>query len=170
MADKKRKAVIRHQNIRPEPAILQGGFPPALIPLIMAGATPLLSSGAKWLGNKLFPEKGKGIRQAGAGILRSGDRAMPRIPPPFNRPIVGAGLASKLSEYKQLAMLNPRGYQAGEIPISRFDEKPHVMSDHQLKGGLLTIPPAYIKSMLGVKKSATKKKAPVKSKKKSSKK
>lgn len=167
MADKRRKltsAIIRHRNNRPEPAILQGGFPPALIPLIMAGATPLLSSGAKWLGNKLFPEKksGAGIRQAGAGILRSGDRAMPRIPPPFNRTIMGAGLAEKLSDYKQLATLNTRGYQSGEIPISKFNEKPHVMSDYQLKGGLFT-------NMEGVKTprpKTTKKKAPVKSKKK----
>jgi hypothetical protein len=100
---------IQRQVVTLKPQTVTGGFiPAAAIPFIAAAATPLLSKGANWLGHKIF---GNGIRQAGAGLLRSGEKA----PPPLSRvSIKGGGKAAfRAGDLKMPSMMPLPSYRTG---------------------------------------------------------
>ena len=89
-----------------KPQTMTGGFLPlaALAPFAAAAGIPLASSAGKWIGKKLF---GQGIRQAGAGILRAGERPI--------RAMHGgsSGGGFRAGDYKMASMAPLPNYQTG---------------------------------------------------------
>lgn len=150
------EARIALNAIRPQPYVMNGGFLPlaALAPLAMAAGLPLAGKAGSWLGHKIF---GNGIKQAGAGILRAGDRS------PCMQ---GKGINDRLwrvdrDPSKETMLSN---WRPGDFPEPKYQLKPHVMYHSQLRGGLIANMPgvpqsiksiAQKVSMLGGKKKKT---------------
>lgn len=96
---------IQRQVVTLKPQTISGGFFPlaALAPFAAAAGIPLLSSAGKWIGQKIF---GKGVRQAGAGILRSGERIPMRG---------GAISAFRAGDMKMPSMMPMMNYKTGTM-------------------------------------------------------
>lgn len=91
-----------------------GGFPfAAMLPFLAAAATPLITSGSKWVGKKIF---GHGIQRAGSGLQRAGEKPTPIVAPRI--PI----------------MFGKGAYRAGDYPMPSMAPLPHHKSS--TTGGL----------------------------------
>jgi hypothetical protein len=140
----KLRAVEEQQRhvVTVRPATLAGGIGwAAALPFIAAAATPVLGSAGKWIGRKIF---GKGVKQSGAGVLRSGDRIsiqQPRLP----KMLTGTGAV----------------YRAGDYPLPSMAPLPHYKSSTTggLPGaGMLSgVLPTAVKAVSATKKKSTRK-------------
>lgn len=84
-----------------------GGFPfAAMLPFLAAAATPLITSGSKWVGKKIF---GQGIQRAGAGAGAGLQRAGEKPTPIVARPI----------------MFGKGAYRSGDYPMPSMAPLPH---------------------------------------------
>jgi hypothetical protein len=159
----KLRAVEEQQRhvVTVRPATLAGGIGwAAALPFIAAAATPVLGSAGKWIGKKIF---GKGVKQSGAGVLRSGDRIsiqQPRLP----KMLTGGGpLAGPLAPLARGSGRSPGGavYRAGDYPLPSMAPLPHYKSSTTggLPGaGMLSgVLPTAVKAVSATKKKSTRK-------------
>ena len=130
-----------------------GGFPwAAALPFLAAAATPLLSSGAKWVGKKVF---GQGLMRAGGGLQRAGERLPSSLGTPF-----------KTTVAPKIPIIYGRGaYRAGDYPMPTMAPLPHHKSATTggLPGAGVTSNPLPVRvrrrSAKGTKKGSTAMKA-----------